>query len=310
MMEKKPKCQIARTKPSIENVIPYNQFKKTQPRFNGNFSTLTNDEEYIILFGGGRDLVLGSLTPCASSHLTNQASSQDPSEYGTDLFVLNSCIVIWFNGLGYGLEIPYSSVLYHASRRLPEGRDGLRLEVLLTLERDEVLDMLYQSLAPKASEFCEDEDEAHNLAFTLQSVELTIRPEYSIYDRHYNNEIETLFTFENFGVNRGDDLVNNCNEALAVCMDLHGTDAGDQDQDQERDLGLGLEGALDSNATYAALGDTIHGPPVFQNDGLADDLDGDLVMDNVVSRGGPEASMSMEFYANQNLTGTKNARDE
>ncbi|CAI4044416.1 Lot5p SKDI_11G0380 [Saccharomyces kudriavzevii IFO 1802] len=303
MMQKKSKCQIARTKPSVENVIPYAQFKKTQPRFNGNFSAL-NNEEYIILFGGGRDLILGSLTPCFSSHLSNQADSQDPNEHGTDLFLLNSCIVIWFNGLGYGLEIPYSSVLYHASRRLPDGREGLRLEILLTLERDEVLDMLYQSLQPQASDL--DVEDAHD--FTVQSVELTIRPRYSTYDRHYNNEIETLFTFENFGVNRGDDLVNNCNEALAVCMDLHGGDVQDQDQDQ--DLGMPFEGAQDLNAAYAGLGDTLHGPPVYQNDGLADDLDGDLVMDNVVSKGGPEASMSMEFYANQNLTGRKNAREE
>ncbi|AJS43794.1 Lot5p [Saccharomyces cerevisiae YJM1573] len=305
MMKKRPKCQIARTKPSVENVIPYNQFKKTQPRFNGNFSAL-NNEEYIILFGGGRDLILGSLTPCSSSHLSNQANPQDTSEYGTDLFILNSCIIIWFNGLGYGLEIPYSSVLYHASRRLPDGREGLQLEILLTLERDEVLDMLYQSLAPQACEF--DGEEAH--AFTVRSVELTIRPKYSIYDRHYNNEIETLFTFENFGVNRGDDLVNNCNEALAVCMDLHGEDVQDQDQEQYQDPSMAFEGAQDLNATYSGLGDTLHGPPVYQNDGLADDLDGDLVMDNVVSRGGPEASMSMEFYANQNLAGRKNSRDD
>ncbi|EDZ71071.1 YKL183Wp-like protein, partial [Saccharomyces cerevisiae AWRI1631] len=258
MMKKKPKCQIARTKPSVENVIPYNQFKKTQPRFNGNFSGL-NNEEYIILFGGGRDLILGSLTPCSSSHLSNQANPQDTSEYGTDLFILNSCIIIWFNGLGYGLEIPYSSVLYHASRRLPDGREGLQLGILLTLERDEVLDMLYQSLAPQACEF--DGEEAH--AFTVRSVELTIRPKYSIYDRHYNNEIETLFTFENFGVNRGDDLVNNCNEALAVCMDLHGEDVQDQDQEQYQDPSMAFEGAQDLNATYSGLGDTLHGPPVY-----------------------------------------------
>ena len=67
----------------------------------------------------------------------------------------------------------------------------------------------------------------------------------------------------------------------------------------------------DSSATFVGLRNTPHGPPVYQNDGLADDLDGDLVMDNVVSRGSPEASMSMELLRiNQNLAGRKNSRDD
>ncbi|QLQ80849.1 hypothetical protein HG537_0E02040 [Torulaspora globosa] len=198
MDEDKPVSRLAYVKPTIENVVAYNRYKKTQPMFNG-FSCL----ETPILFGGGRDFDLLLL--------------QNPHNVlvGVDLFILSNAILLWFDHLGCGIETPYSSVIYHGSLHSPTNREGHQLSMLLTLDRDPLLNDQFPPTPNNTS------------------LELLLRPRYSLYDRHYNPEIDTLFNFHDFGVNRGDQMVNNCNEAVATCLEIHNLQDASPDSEQD-----------------------------------------------------------------------------
>lgn len=198
-MEEKPVCQVTHIKPTVENAIPYNRYNRTQPLINGIPMINVPSNDMLILFGGGRDWVLRIL--------------QDPTNaiQGVEVFVMNSAIELWFDNLNYGLEVPYDSVIYHGSIN-NDDKEGHQLSMILTLERDPLLNKFFppipQQLRPGVNPPCE-------------SIEITLKPKYSLYDRHYNAEIDTLFNFEDFGVNRGDEMVNNCNEAIATCLEIY-----------------------------------------------------------------------------------------
>ncbi|CCF59368.1 hypothetical protein KAFR_0G03360 [Kazachstania africana CBS 2517] len=273
-------CDIATIKPTVENVIAYVEYKKTQPRL---ISGLQGNEHDVLLLGGGRDLILSLLTGNESQKLEN-----------VELFILNTNVILWFNILGHGLQIPYSSILYHGSRSLTNENEGHRLEVLLTLEVD-----------PTLSQFFPHENFEANTN-VMKSVEITLRPKYSMYDRHYNSEIENLFTFMNFGTNRGDELVKNCNNALAMAMELHSNDDDEEDEDENEDM----QGIDDDNAVFTGLSEILKNQnATFQNIGSADDLDGDSFMNQLITRDETDAGMSLEFYTNQNITGQKHFRN-
>lgn len=194
-MDHKPECRVAHIKPTVENVVAYNRYRRTQPDVAGISTSDFACLETPILFGGGRDFQLSFL--------------QQPDTIvaaGVDLFVVSSALLLWFNHLACGLEIPYSSVIYHGALRAQHERDGHQLSLLLTLDRDPLLNEQFPS--PPTTAVPQD------------SLELVLRPYYSLYDRHYNAEIDTLFNFHDFGVNRGDLLVNNCNEAVATCLEI------------------------------------------------------------------------------------------
>lgn len=207
MEEERPVCRVAHIKPSVENVVAYSRYKKTQPLIGGASMVSVPCLDVPILFGGGRAFELSLL-----QHTDNVVD-------GVDVFILSEAILLWFDHLGYGLEAPYSSVIYHGSVRSTTERDGHQLSMLLTLDRDPLLD---QEFPTKSS----------------PSVELLLHPRYSLYDRHYNAEIDTLFNFQDFGVNRGDQMVNNCNEAIATCLELF-HDAQPLDDDNETDGTIG-----------------------------------------------------------------------
>lgn len=212
----KPACQLVHVKPTVENTIAYNRFKRTQPLINGVPMINVASNDSLVLFGGGRDLELRTL--------------QDPATLlaSVDLFVLNNVILLWFDHLHCGIAIPYDILFYHGSLRSAQQREGHQLALLLTLERDPLLD----SLLP--SEQQQPQPQQPQLPplreCTAPSLELTLRPAYSLYDRHYNPEIDTLFSFEDFGVNRGDELVNNCNQAIAACLEIYNAEPEDYDQ--------------------------------------------------------------------------------
>lgn len=244
MEKKRPICQVAYTKPTIENVIPYNRYKRTQPLVNGIPMINIPSNDLLILFGGGRDFLLGLLEP------KNQQTIEN-----VELFILNNGIILWFNHWNKALEIPYDSVVYHGSIRVDQD-EGHSLEMILTLERDITLNDLFP--IPQNT----DQEQHPLLQHTMSSIEFTLRPIYSIYDRHYNQEIDTLFTFEDFGVNRGDDMVNNCNEAIATCLEQFNTEEQhtDEEDDEEQDQ---------TNTYYTSINDTLD---QLDNSGLADDL--------------------------------------
>ncbi|CCD24769.1 Lot5p NDAI_0D04560 [Naumovozyma dairenensis CBS 421] len=304
MVKEKQQCQLALTKPTVENVIPYTQYKKTQPQFN-NESTddllYDNNGHHLILFGGGRDLVLTLLNTTSTATTSNAASSTTSRMENVELFILNSSIVLWFGILGHGLEIPYTSCIYHGTKSNNHERDGHKLEILLTLERDPILNEFFPRDHMEGTTFNYNNSAGDG---DLSSIELLLKPKYSTYDRHYNQEIETLFTFENFGINRGDELVLNCHEALSLGMEVHGSEFEDTDNDDEDNT------ELESEAVFTGLSGILKSQNTYLNAGLADDLDGDSTMDNVFSNDNYEAGMSMEFYNNQPATGRKNPRSD
>lgn len=265
----KPHCRIVYTKPSIENVISYAQYRRTQPEYQDpdqqQHLNIPNDS--VVLLGGGRDLAISLL-----NEGTPSVSEIDPKTL-VDLFILNSCIIIWFNSANQGICISYPSVLYHAARRLYDREEGHRLELLLTIERDPIIDGVVSSLGTSmamSGEGTQGEDKLD--LFTLKSVELLLTPRYSMYERHYNSEIENLFTFMDFGLNRGDAMVNNCNEALAMALELSDNynsadddssdmEAGENVMDDTRACTTGMNVALEALSSYS-----------YQNYGYADDL--------------------------------------
>lgn len=133
---------------------------------------------------------------------------------------------------------------------------------------------------------------------TLSSVELILRPKYANYDRHYNEQPEDLFTFKEFGLNRGDTMVKNCYAAIETCMEFY----SDDDSDKEN-INDNLNRAANTNklSGIADLGQTKN---IYQNTGIADDLDGDATMD-LLAQNGSDAGMALQFYADYPLAGQK-----
>lgn len=286
-------CQLIWVKPTIENVIPFNQYKRTQPDFN--IGEHNNEITQNLLLGGGRELILSLLNVQDNNsnqngiygqnndiiNNNNNSNSLDPAE----LFILNNCIILWFNVLGHGLQIPYSSVLYHACREVNYRNEGHTLEILLTLERDPTLNEFFPQLQPSMGGKNYEFDE-----FTMKSVELVLTPKYSMYDRYYNTGIENLFTFTNFGINRGDDMVNNCNDALAIGMEIHGEIMDNEDALEEQFMNTNNDSAV-----YSGMNEILKNHNIYQNSGLADDLDDDTIMNHLTSGDSNEAGMSLEL---------------
>lgn len=312
MNNQKQTCQVIWVKPTIENVIPYIQYKRTQPEgsLGNNYIETSQD----LLLGGGRDLIMsliGSTIPRSEINNNNNSipysndgdildmdttdskgvihpeNSLDPVE----LFILNHCIILWFDGLGHGIQVPYTSVIYHASRKVNYRNEGHKLEILLGLERDDVLNKIFSN-EPQPQHTMDEEFDVDK--YTMSSVEIILTPKYSMYDRHYNTNIETLFTFSNFGINRGDDMVNNCNEAMAIALELSGETDLDSTNEPLEESSMDME--PQENTVYTGMLDTINGNyNSLHNTGFADDLDNNHVTNQGISRDGNDAGMSLEL---------------
>lgn len=228
---------LASIKPTLENVIPWKQYQLQQPRALVN--ELYDDKEgKLILYGGGREFMLRDL---------------DKSEtLETELYILEGRIIIWITSAGVdrGIEVPNDRILYHGVRLDYAGGKGHGHELVLSLQRDAVLDELFGYRVPAA-------DQDGLSAYTMPSLELAFKPKYSTYDRHYNETIETMFTFENFGLNRGDDLVDNCHAQLS--LSLESTNVPQPPEEE---------------AVPVSLADTLNNyQPAVGVTGTADDLD-------------------------------------
>ncbi|SCV04670.1 LANO_0G11628g1_1 [Lachancea nothofagi CBS 11611] len=274
-------CQVETTKPTVENVTPFPLFQQTQPRLKG--VSLDEQNELPILYGGGREFLLG-LIPQPGEPL------KPASVEVVDLFVLNTCLVIWLKSHDTGVQVPYQNIVYHGVHLIDDcetSAEGHTVEIVLTIQRDPILNQLFPPQAMTAPETLLD--------FTMSTVELVLRPRYADFDRVYNEELEDLFTFKLFGLNRGDTLVINCNNAIARCMDFHYVDEQSEEEAEEAESVAGT-------AEFTGLGEFLNDQtPVYHNIGAADDLDED---DGVV-KDDADAGMSLEFYGNQQLAGRK-----
>lgn len=313
-MNTKEVCKIAIIKPTIENVVPFNVYKKTQPRQldnsnnidmttphhsdSNNLNTISIPLDQCILLGGGRNFILSLLN--SSTYPTEKLES-------VDLFILNTCTVLWFDVLGHGLEIPYTSIVYHAIERNhnhnipPTYDDGHSLALIITVMKDAVLDQFFPS------------EQRYESNVIIDSVELVLYPKYSTYERHYNNQIETLFTFTNFGMNRGDEMISNCNNALAMGMELH-TDSFENDDKTGnthlQDIFNQNDESTEAHASFVGISSFLQNV-TYKNSGSADDLDNDEVfLDQVVNKNPSEAGMSLQFQLNDKSAGKRNFNSE
>ncbi|SCU97464.1 LAFA_0G11562g1_1 [Lachancea sp. 'fantastica'] len=278
-------CQLERTKPTVENVTPLALHQQTQPRIKG--VALDRQNELPILYGGGRELLVGLIPPPGEPLLLGRVEV-------ADFFVLSTCMVVWINAQEIGLQIPYQKVVYHGTRLIEDQRPnaaGSSMEIVLTVQRDATLDQLF----PRSVDSTEWSAE-----YPLETVELVLRPQYGEFERVYNEEREALFTFREFGLNRGDRMVSNCNAAISRCMDLFCTDE-DQGDDPDEPVGGGGGGGggglLQSDAAA-----------VYANFGAADDLDVDSDI-GALKDDGVDAGMALEFYDDVPLAGRRHMWD-
>lgn len=313
-MNREEVCRIATIKPTIENVVPLNVYKKTQPRQLNDFNSTTINTichsdshgsnnvsiplDQCILLGGGRNFILSLLN--SSAYPTEKLES-------VDLFILNTCVVLWFDILGHGLEIPYTSILYHAIERnhnrdiLPTYDDGHSLALIITIKKDAVLNQFFPSEPNPESEVI------------IDSVELVLYPKYSTYERHYNNQVETLFTFTNFGMNRGDEMISNCHNALAMGMELHIDSFGDDDETGNTLSADNSEYNNDNDGGHTSFTgiSSFLQSVTYKNSGSADDLDNDEVfLNQVVNMNPSEAGMSLQFQLNDKSNGKRSLNPE
>ncbi|SCU77609.1 LAMI_0A01728g1_1 [Lachancea mirantina] len=253
-----PVCQFTAVQPTIENVIPYTQYQQTQPRLKGYYTF--EQSELPVLYGGGRQFLLGRLADLG------EVSSVSNMEL-VDLFVLGAHMVIWIRALDRGLQIPYQRIVYHGVRNIPDPEQqnaGHALEILLNVEKDDTLAQLF----PGPDHAAAGNDPLTALEYTMSTVELVLRPRYADFERHYNEEVESLFNFKDFGLNRGDTLVRNCNSAIATCMEFYSME-DDSDDEQTQ-----------SEQEFTGLGELVH-------------------------ENGWDAGMAMEFYGNEQVIGRK-----
>ncbi|SCU98433.1 LADA_0H12992g1_1 [Lachancea dasiensis] len=281
-------CQLETTKPTVENVTPFSEYEQTHPRL----KCFSRDQqnELPILYGGGREFLIGAISwPGENLNL-------DCVEVA-DFFVLNTYMVIWINAHDTGLQIPYQKVVYHGVRIIDKAKGGVekghQLEIVLTLQRDATLDQIFPPTG------------ATDATATMPTVDLVLRPRYADSDRVYNNQLETLFTFSDFGLNRGDSLVRNCNEAIARCMDFYYVE--DDDSEEDGDVGNECMGG----AGFTGLGEFLQEQtPVYRNAGAADDLADGLGSWQDVGNGAEiDAGMSMEFFGGDQVAGRKKVLD-
>ncbi|CCH60025.1 hypothetical protein TBLA_0C02130 [Henningerozyma blattae CBS 6284] len=233
--------QITNIIPTVENVIPWKVFQSTHPRHLDYSSTILSSNLPILL-AGSRDLLLTCLNITTS-----------PCE--VQLFILHSHLIIWLTHLSIGLQIPITNIIYHGLTRNNTTPEGNRYELLLTLENDPVLTQFFP-LDTNTNE-------------SLNTIDLKFQSKYSMYERVYNdvNYIENLFTFKNFGINKGDDLIHNLNDSLTKCLEFNFNSRQTTDSDDE------FDSAASSTTLPTTMGETLKNFRFLNNMGTADDLE-------------------------------------
>lgn len=171
-------------------------FKKYQKSTPSQYSL----QEIPILYGGGRKWILN----CSNENYIKSIIPEynESVELLVDVFVLNTSFIIWFNEFGKGLEISYLNIPAHAVRK------DLKKKLNLYIQ----------------------------LSFNDKLIEFNLRPKYLENERFFNNEIEKLFTYEFFGLNKGEKMIFNTFNSISYCSCLHKSDSDDDDEQLDDDL--------------------------------------------------------------------------
>lgn len=189
--------QIISTSPTFENCDPFKKYQKSTP---SQYAL----QEIPILYGGGRKWI----SNCSNNQYLNSIipEVEGDDEILVDIFVLNTSFIIWFVGFGKGLEISYLNIPAHAVRK----DFAKRLELYIQLSI------------------------SSNIG-TEEIIEFSFRPKFLENERFVNDEIERLFTYEYFGLNKGEKMVFNTFNSISHCSCFH-RDESESDEDQQEDL--------------------------------------------------------------------------
>ncbi|KAH3899971.1 uncharacterized protein SCODWIG_00857 [Saccharomycodes ludwigii] len=289
--------QLINIKPTIENVIPYKQFIANNPRIKN--IPPDSDQQYLpILYGGGRDYILSLLTDNVfdSNGNTNNCSGENVQ---CDLFILDSHLIIWFDLIQLGLQIPYSKILYHGYQIVSIMGTNKKSQLVLSIDIEKYEDKhIIEQLFPG------------KIVDLSGSIEFLLDPLYFENDRHYSlNGIENLFTFSNFGLNRGNNMVTNCNTVLSERMEYVDQQSDDLEDEESLDMYGNNNNVMDYSGLLARISDnnnTIQG--YYDNSGYGDDLNNQAENNTQGNAGFDHAassSMSMQFYSNSKIAGNK-----
>lgn len=188
--------KIIYIRPTIENCDPIKKYQISTP-------VQYSLQENPILYGGGRKWLIS----CSSPDFISSITGQDSSDLLVDLFAFNTSFIIWFNGLEKGLEISYLDIPAHAVRKNQLGQLELYIQMNYSNSGDQ---------SPCLIEF----------SFT---------PKYWENDRYFNQEIEKLFTYEFFGLNKGSKMIFNTFNAIGKCSCFHNNNSDDYDDERSMD---------------------------------------------------------------------------
>ena len=221
----------------------------------GDFSLQENP----VLYGGGRKWWLKSSQMQLLSRVIPPVG-EDKVE--VDIYVLSCALVIWFRAGDCGLQVPYGCVLEH----------------LVTQDESKQL-----QLSMKIR--CDDSN----------YMELSLIPMFGETDRYYNSSVEKLFTYANFGLNKGDKMVYNTFGAIAKCSTLH----------IEEDDMAGNDVYSEGHYLFDSMeqGSELSENDGYNNTGTADDMDVNYQLDNF-----GEACVDVDIY--DGTRGVTRTRDE
>ncbi|KAL6943081.1 hypothetical protein ACO0RG_002065 [Hanseniaspora osmophila] len=284
------------TKPTIENVIPFELYKSTNPSLqfpnaSSRFASISDtslNPLLPILFGGGRNFTLtrmrnesfdsgsanpGSDLPGSTSNLCSAPSCL------VDLFVMDCGIVVWFDQLNMGIQIQYSDLVYHGIVTLP---NDPHQRLLVNVDVTAGLEVIWEIFGPGIASTTTTTTNNTTTSRDNSNIDLLFTPMYYENDRFYNSDIENLFQFQWFGLNKGNSMIKNINDALDHCMETYytTTDYQNQDLDDENDNGYDLDNEaemqtmVDNTAEYDGISVGLQHYYYHNNTGMADDLGG------------------------------------
>lgn len=209
--------------PTIENCDPIVVHRRATPH-------AYSLSERPVLYGGGRKWSLRCSDP--SSLQFFPLNHADVIE--VDLFVLNSALVIWFVSCNKGVEVPYSALGAHAVRNV-EGKSMLYLQV-------------------NACGALESDCYSHESGLEAM-VEFEITPMFAENERYYYDTIERLFTYEYFGINKGDKMVMTTFHAISQCSAMYLSEEEEEEEEDDDDDGRGMIADMYYEGGYDNTGD-------------------------------------------------------
>lgn len=213
-------------KPTAENITPYKTYTQTTPTPPPFTTIVDSTSQHLIhtppvstysstidimdrpdlpvLYAGGRKWILRTSDPTSLFSLPLNHSL----EIDVDLFVMDSGLVIWFNELDKGLCLGYDCIVGHSIRRVSCDR---RKELFMEVRRVGILALSDPVLNVGVSQNGEE------MSADYQTVEFSLLPKFAEGDRYYQDCVESLFRFQEFGSNRGDTMVVNVFNGISKC---------------------------------------------------------------------------------------------